>query len=266
MTSARRMFCTVFLLSIALGSFAASAHGDPGATRGPCGTYYGSLACESHGDRYRNLGGSDNGTRAYIAGGGSSFPVGEIVAYVAIQDAKDAAEDTIDGYAGMVDIGELERSGAWQDVCGSGPAVLAYSTYRVSNQTTWHCPYTKDIGQFGSGGLFDVEYQSGVGWHARRNGIDVYPPVTGLGFTSGWSVAADVEFIARGYSPPTEAITFGPSCCNKWQFTTNNGSTYQDVQTSDRDQNNDTDPTADSDGDWNLQGTPSPFNINWTGY
>ena len=268
MTSARRILCTVLLPSVCLGSFSASASaGQPTTSTGqsPCT----GLQCESHGDRYRNLGGSDNGTRAYIAGSGSASGTGEaIYAYVAVQDAVGPAEDTPPGTgtAGMVVIGELLRDIQTSDACGSGGPPEAFFAYRVHGQQTFHCPYHSAISQFGSGGLFDVVYQSGV-WHANQNGAQV-GTASSLGFTSGWSVASDEAFVGQGASctatAPAEAITFGPSGHNAWQYTANNGSTYSTIQTSAADQNTDSD--CDGDGDWNLGGTPSPFNINWTGF
>lgn len=161
-------------------------------------------------------------------------------------------------------VGEVSRDFG-SDACTSGGVHTdVFFAYRISGQSLFHCPFHAGIPTFGSGGLFDVVYQNGA-WHANWNGNEVQgSPLTGLGFSSGWSVASDVAFVDKGALAPAEAITFGPQGHNPWQFTTNNGSTYSTIQTSQLDQNTDTDD--DSDGDWNLQGTPSPFNINWTGY
>lgn len=105
-------------------------------------------------------------------------------------------------------------------------------------------------------------FQNGA-WQANQNGNRVGTQ-GGLNFQSGFSIASDEASFAKGSATPAEAITFGPVTHNAWQFTTNNGSTYSDVQVSDCLGNYDTD--SDSDGDWNLGGTPSPFNINWTGF
>lgn len=254
--------CMGLLLSICLGSFARSTYaGSTGV--GYCVPFYGNQTCESHGDRYRNLGGSDSGTHAYIAGTGYMYPPpGAVYATVGVQTAIGTHEDTYVGNAGIVEMGEEERAGAYQDVCGVGAATFAFFVYRVSGDVGFHCPYTENISPFGSGGKFDVVYQDGA-WHANQNATEV-GTVSSLGFTSGWSVAGDTVFEEPGVSGPDEAITFGPKGYAGWQFTTNNGSTYQNVVTSNVDQNNDTD--GDGDGDWSLGGSPSPFNINWTGY
>jgi len=263
-TSAGRILCTAFLLGVCLGGVSASAYATS-TGQSPCtGTQ-----CESHGDRYRNLGGSDNGTRAYIAGSGSATGTGQaIYAYVAVQDAVGPSEDSPPGTgtAGMVIMGELSRDIQTSDACGFGGPPEAFFFYRVHGQQIGQCPYHPAISPFGSGGLFDVVYQNGA-WQAKQNGNTV-ATASGLGFTSGWSVAGDEAFAGQGPSctgtGPSEAITFGPSGRNAWQFTTNNGSTYSTIQTSAVDQNTDSD--CDGDGDWNLGGTPSPFNINWTGF
>jgi hypothetical protein len=273
-TSARRIFWTALAFGACLGGFSATAHA-AATGQSPCWVNWGNNVCESHGDRVRTnsagtTGGSDNGTRSYISGSGYATPVpGEIIAYVAIQDGSyqyGTAEDTIIGRAGVVITGELERTGIAQDACGNGTATEAFFAYRISGQASFHCPYTEAINpHFGSGGLFDVVYQNGA-WHANQNGNQV-GTASGLGFTSGWSIAGDQAWVVKNNSTPNstqEAVTFGQAGNNPWQYTTNNGSTYTNVSVSQADQNTDTD--GDSDGDWSLGGTPSPFNIKWTGY
>ena len=106
--SARRILCTVFLLSTFLCSFAVSAYADCTVNDALCAT---DAVCHTYGDRFRNQGGSDNGTRAYIAGSGHNNSAGIIRAFVAIDANTGTAspgtsEDYAGGLAGVVMIGK----------------------------------------------------------------------------------------------------------------------------------------------------------------
>lgn len=261
MTSARRIArVAVLSLSGCLGGLAAPARADS-TGNGPCQDSATGLMCETHGDRFRDRGGADNGTRAWIGGSGNFNSFGELWAYVSVQTDTGVQEDSTGG-AGLAFAGELSRLGD-QDACGTPNGDFAFFAYRVHGLTTIHCPYHAASG-FGDGHNFAVQYNSGA-WTGKKDGA-VVGTAPALGFTSGWSVAADLQFTPWNLPGNGEAITFGPANHNPWGYSTNGGTTYSIIDFSAVDQNTDTDaPIQDSDGDWGLGGTPSPFNLNWTG-
>jgi hypothetical protein len=238
--------------------------------------------CESHGDLYRYGSGSDTGTRAYISGSGDINPGnggadGELYAYISVQTNVDPTEDFPDHGAGMVMAGKLLRYGRVTDVCGGDGTPQAqgayeFFAYRTHGNVTLHCPFSEKMGDgstaFGYGHSFTVDYVNGA-WMAYRDTGQIGGPVTGLGFTSGYSVAADVSVLPEDLPEPmSEQTTFGATGHNPWAYTTDHGAHWSNVQDAAVDQNTDTDQPSfeeDGDGDWGIGTPPSPFTINWTG-
>lgn len=131
----------------------------------------------------------------------------------------------------------------------------------MSGSSNGICPKTSAINAFGDGGLFAVAVGSN-GWEAYRNSTSYYNPPP-LHFSSGWSIARAEARVDPTSSGPSYAITWGPSGHTAWQFKTATQG-YTTINTSLVIENDDID--TDGDSDWSLQGSPSPFNLNWGGF
>lgn len=228
----RRFLWIVLLLSMWLGAAAATAEASPQ-------NYQGS--------RYRNLGGSDNGTRAYLAGTGHTNSTGTVLASVGIQQ-------NFSSTAGFIQMGEIQVSSDFGDICGSGITAV-FVEYYVSGSTTGHCPKHNGIAAFGNGGLFAVAVGTN-GWEAYWNGSAYYNPPA-LGYSSGWTAALAESWADPTKSGPSYAMTWGPSGQVAWQYKTASVG-YTTIDTSE--------VLANTGNNWSLGGTPSPFNINWAGF
>lgn len=256
MRQAARLLLSSVLLLCALPAANASATSTGPA---PCNPSTG--VCDSQGIRYRPAstgGGSDNGTRAYLAGTGHTNSTGGIAATVAIFQNTGASNP------GYIQGGEFSQSSDWSSDCVSGAATDVFLEYFVSGSSIGHCPYHHGITAFGNGGLFTVA-EAANGWEFFWNGNGVWTQSGSLGFMDGWSMAFAEAFVNPNKTGPSYAMTWGPNGQISWQFKTSS-KPYTTIDTSDRWANLDSDKVTDSDGDWNLGGTPSPFNINWTGW
>jgi hypothetical protein len=147
-----------------------------------------------------------------------------------------------------------QTSGVTTDCSPSGAAIDVVFVEVDSKTNGIACPYTSDISQFGSGGLFAVALSPAGGWEAFQNSNLIYGPIN-LGFPSGYSVARAESLWSVG---PTMSITWGPSGQIAWQYKTASVG-YTTIGTSSGDQN------PQGTNYWHLGGTPSPFTIYWDG-
>jgi hypothetical protein len=251
-TTLRRLLYLAVVLNLCLlGAFARAAH----ATVIPADCTSNAPYCDSQGYRYRNLGGSDNGVRAYLAGSGHTNHTGTVLGNVAMESSLS------DPLAGFIQAGEVQYSSDWLGQCGQGVTV-AMVEYVPQDSNTYHCPVHDAISPFGSGGGFSVRYSNGA-WESWRDGSKVWTASSSLGFTSGYSLAFNESWVNPSNGGQALAMTYGPSGHTAWGFSTDGGATWSQIVTS-LAYNDDSD--GDSDGDWSMGGSPSPFNLNWGGF
>jgi hypothetical protein len=174
--------------------------------------------------------------------------------------------------AGLLQIGEVEASNVDNDCFfGGGSGTDVFVEYKKEGQTTFTCPVTVPLSDFGYGSFFSVTDSSADGlWEAKQDGGILWSAGSSfLGFSTGYALAfAETEF-ANG-APQALAMTYGPTGHNAWQYTTNGGANWQTVISGGSSPVNlDTDGDASLDGsppgggDWFIYSPPSPFNVNF---
>lgn len=206
------------------------------------------------GDLYRGAG-NDNGTRSYLQGTTTLNSCGGVVATVAEQEKP--PDCGCSGF-GMIQTGYIEESSTFASDCDmNDPGITAVMTEYTADSVNYTCDVyiggQHDL--FGEGDLFTAALGSG-GWETFWDGQKEYT-ITGLGFSSGYSVARGEA--KWGSSNPAFNVTWGPSGKTAWQYKTDSSgccTSYTNVLSG---------ATKVNDGLWSIGTPPSPFSIKFIG-
>jgi hypothetical protein len=193
-------------------------------------------AFASQADYWR--GGSDNGTRANVTGSATNNSAGLVFASVGVQNGAPNGSPTA-----MLQVGDLKASSGYANDCGAGAIGLA-SERQISG--SYYCDMT--FASFGTDYRLAVVHVSS-GWQSYQNGTAIDGPFSGLGFSSGYSVARGEAYWSG--TAPSYSFTWGPSGETAWQYTTNGGTSYSTISSA----------SSGQDGGWSFTSLPSPFAI-----
>jgi hypothetical protein len=204
----------VALVSVVAAALAPAALGSQG------GHYVGSLG---------------DGSRANITGSAGVPSAGGVIATARVQNS---------GVGGLIQFGHLKQGSGFGSNCGP-PGTIGYMVEHKAVGGSYLCDAY--FGSFGSNQKFSV-LRGASGWSAYLNGALFAGPYA-LGFSSGGNPFSVGEF--NGSAPTSYTMTFGPSGGTPWQWTVNQGSTWNTI----------TSAATFNDGGWIVGAVPSPFNI-----